>query len=36
MITVVLSLMGVVILVGVYGWISINRQMKKMIDDIDF
>ena len=36
MITVVLSLIGIVIFVGVYGFISINRQMKKMFDDIDF
>lgn len=36
MIKIVLSLMGAVVLVGIIGWISINRQLKKMVDKIDF
>ncbi len=30
-----LGLMVVVIVVGLYGWWSIERQIKKNIDDMD-
>jgi hypothetical protein len=31
---VIFGLMAVVVLVGLYGWWSIQRQIKKNIDDM--
>ena len=33
--TIIFGLMAVVVLVGLYGWWSIQRQIKKNIDDMD-
>lgn len=33
--TIIFGLMVVVIVVGIYGWWSIERQIKKNIDDMD-
>jgi hypothetical protein len=33
--TIIFGLMVIVIVVGLYGWWSIERQIKKNIDDMD-
>jgi hypothetical protein len=32
---IIFGLMAVVIVVGLYGWWSIEKQIKKNIDDMD-
>jgi hypothetical protein len=32
---ILFGLMAIVIVVGLYGWWSIERQIKKNIDDMD-